>query len=348
MSDRIDLAVTNFHRSFTGVSATAAAVFRKQATRYRMLLTGRALPGCMEPVSLREAFRRSSDPAAGHQYVLWHVRRNNEMRAALFARDILKLPVRIVFTSAARRRHSALPRWLISRMDAVIATTEAAASFVPNVHAVVHHGVDTDKFCPAANRSTAWEQGKYPGNFGIATIGRIRPEKGTDIFVEAMIQLLPLFPNAAALIVGLATPRQRGFRARLQQRIDAAGLSERILFTGEVNSEQLPKLVRSLSLLIASPRYEGYGITPLEAMASSVPVVATDTGFFSAFIGENEAGTLVRDLDPAQIASAARALIDNPAAMGRKSADARKRALNQFGLDAEVKGIHKVYAELWG
>ena len=347
MLDGIDLVATNFHRRFTGVSATAAAVIRKQATRYRMLLTDQALSGCMKPVSLLEAVWRSRQAAAGHRYVLWHVRRNNEMRAALFARDFLGLPIRIVFTSAARRRHSALPRWLISRMDAVIATTEAASSFVPNVHAVVHHGVNTERFFPATNRSAAWQQSKFPGKLGIATIGRVRPEKGTDVFVEAMIQLLPLSPDATALIVGKATRSQRGFRAELQQRIDVAGLSERVLFTGEIATDQLPQLIRSLSLLVASPRYEGYGITPLEAMASGVPVVATDTGFFSGFIGNDEAGTLVRDPDPAQIATAARCLIDYPVALDQKSARARQRAVDLFGLDAEVEGIHKVYEQLW-
>ena len=77
------------------------------------------------------------------------MRRNTEMRAALWARDVLRLPVKIVFTSAAIRRHSAFPRWLISRMDAVIATTEAAASFVPHVRGIVPHGVDTERFFPA-------------------------------------------------------------------------------------------------------------------------------------------------------------------------------------------------------
>ena len=343
----IDLVVTNLHRNFTGVSATAAAVIRSQAKRYRMLLAGRALPGCVTPVSLRQAFRCSRIPAPGHRYVLWHVRRNNEIWAALLARDILRLPIRIVFTSAAQRRHSVVPRWLISRADAVIATTDAAALPIPNVHAVVRHGVDSDLFCPAEDRHKAWECGKYPGKFGIATIGRVRPEKGTDLFVEAMIRLLPLYPEATALIVGKITATQRRFKAELLRQIDKAGLSKRIVFTGEMSSDQLPRLVRSLSLLIASPRYEGYGMAPLEAMASGVPVVATDTGFFSTFIGDNEAGILVRELDPEKLFLSAQSLIDNPVHMQQKSKQARIRAVTLFGLESEVEGIHRVYEDLW-
>ena len=347
MRSALDVIVTNLHRNYTGVSATAAAVVRRQAKRYRMLLAGRPLPGCATPVSLWQAFKCSRNSAQGHRYVLWHVRRNNEIRAALVARDVLRLPIRIIFTSAAQRRHSAVPRWLISQADAVIATTEEAAEFVPNVHAIVHHGVDAERFRPAEDRAAAWKLGHYPGKFGIATIGRVRPEKGTDLFVEAMIRLLPHYPEATALIIGKVTATQRNFQWELKRQIDAAGLTKRIIFTGEIAAGQLPQLVRSLSLLVAVARYEGYGMTPLEAMASGVPVIASETGFFPAFIGANEAGFLVDQFETGQIISSVRSLIDNPSAMHRMSRRARQRAINLFGLEAEVEGIHRVYEELW-
>ncbi|MDE0371326.1 MAG: glycosyltransferase, partial [Rhodospirillales bacterium] len=86
---------------------------------------------------------------------------------------------------------------------------------------------------------------------------------------------------------------------------------------------------------------------PLEAMASGVPVIASDTGFFPAFIGANEAGILVDQLDAGQILSSARSMIDSPAEMDRMSSRARQRAINRFGLESEVDGIHRVYEELW-
>ena len=150
-----DLIVTNFNKNFTGVSATAAGVVRQQTQRYDMALCGQPLPDCPAPITRRQAIEASRKPPKNHAFTIWHVRRNTEMRAAIWARDVLRLPIRIVFTSAAIRRHSAFPRWLISRMDAVIATTETAASFVPHVRAVVPHGVDCDRFTPAINRAAA-------------------------------------------------------------------------------------------------------------------------------------------------------------------------------------------------
>ena len=343
----LDLVVTNMHRNFTGVTATTAAVARQQEQKYRMLVAGRALPGCQGAISLGRAFWRSLRPSTGHRFVLWHVRRNNEMRAALFARDILRLPIRIAFTSSAQRRHSAIPRWLILRMDAVIATTESAASYVPNVHAVVPHGVDSDKFYPAEDRELAWKQLGYPGKYGVATIGRIRPEKGTDVFVDAMVRVLPQFPEATALIIGRVSSSQRRFHAQLVRRISEAGLTQRIVFAGEVEWTRLPQIMRGLSLLVAPARYEGYGLTPLEAMASGVPVVATDRGHFSNFVGNNEAGTLIDNPEPLQIANAVNDLFQDPKRLRESSLIARHRAVSLFDVSAEVNGIHKVYRKLW-
>ena len=158
-----DLFVTNMNRNFTGVSATAANVIRQQVKSQELCLVGYPLPGCPDPITVAEARRLSRLAAADGASVIWHVRRNPEMRAAIWARDVLRLPICIVFTSAAQRRHSAYPRWLISRMDAVIATTDRAAEFVPHVRAVVPHGVDTDLFAPTPDRASAWAALGYGG-----------------------------------------------------------------------------------------------------------------------------------------------------------------------------------------
>ena len=62
--------------------------------------------------------------------------------------------------------------------------------------------------------------------------GRIRHQKGTDLFVDAMIALLPQFPDWTAVITGRVTPEHRGFADELKKKVDAAGLSDRIVFLG--------------------------------------------------------------------------------------------------------------------
>ena len=347
MPDAPELYVTNFNRNFTGVSATAAAVLREQAKQFDLRLVGRPLPDCPAPLSLLAALRQSAARPANRPFAIWHVRRNTEMRAALLARDILRLPVRTVFTSAAQRRHSAFPRWLISRMDAVIATSDEAASYVPNVRAVAPHGVDTECFRPAADRRAAWAATGHPGTRGIAAIGRVRPEKGTDLFVEAMIAVLPQLPGATALVIGRAAVEHRGFEAQLKARVAQAGLAGRILFVGEVAAADMPALVRALDLLVALPRYEGYGVTPLEAMASGVPFVASDAGYFRQFSGDGASGEIVPVGDAGAAAQAVTRLLGDESRFGAMAAAARERAIERFSVAHEAAIIGAVYEEVW-
>ncbi len=342
-----ELFVTNFNRNFTGVSATAANVVRQQVASHDLALVGQPLPGCPAPISAAAARRASRLAPAGRPFAIWHVRRNPEMRVALWARDVARLPVRIVFTSAAIRRHSAYPRWLISRMDAVIATTEQAAGFVPHVRAVVPHGVDTDLFTPAPDRAAAWRALGYGGDIGIATVGRVRPEKGSDLFVDAMLRLLPEMPRAVALVVGRAAREHRGFLQGLQARVKAAGLARRILFVGELPAPELPSLIRALSLVMQLPRYEGYGMAPLEAMASGVPFVGSDAGYFRAFAAQGKSGVVVAQEAAADAADAALAILRQDAGFDGMAVAARAIALRGFSAAAEAAGIDAVYQQMW-
>lgn len=342
-----ELIVTNFNRNFTGVSATAAGVVRRHAARYDLVLAGHALPGCPDPVTPAQARRFSRQAPAGRPFVIWHVRRNTEMRAALWARDVLRLPIRIVFTSAAIRRHSAFPRWLISRMDAVIATTEAAAKFVPHVRTVAPHGVDTERFLPAPDRAAAWAATGHPGTRGIATIGRIRPEKGTDRFVAAMLRILPQQPNLTALVIGRSARGDQAFLDGLKRQVDAAGLSGRLLFPGEIAPDALPGVLQGLSAVVQLPRYEGYGMAPLEGMACGVPFIATDQGYYRSFSAQGQCGVIVPGDDPDAVAAQLTALLTDPERLEQMGRHARSAAETHFSLTAEADAIAQVYEDLW-
>lgn len=342
-----ELIIPNFNRRFTGVSATAAAVIRQQIGCYDLALTGYPLPGCTAPISKRMAIRLSRIPPETRTFAIWHVRRNSEMRLALWVRDILRLPIRIVFTSAAIRRHSALPRWLIGRMDAVVATTDAAAALVPNVRKVVPHGVDMGRFSPAPDRAAAWAATGLPGGRGLATIGRIRPEKGTDRFVAAMLHLLPRHPDVTALIIGRAARADQGFLERLKVEVAKAGLAGRILFLGEMPPDTMPPLMRALSAIVQLPRYEGYGMAPLEGMASGVPFIATDEGHYRHFADKGACGHIVPGDDVAAITGRLTPLLTDEAQHTAMSRAAYRTAEARFSIQAEADGIGMVYEALW-
>ena len=342
-----ELFVTNFNKNFTGVSATAANVIRQQAKHHDLHLVGYPLPGCPDPITLKQARLLSKRPPAGRDFAIWHVRRNPEMRAAIWSRDVLRLPIRIVFTSAAQRLHSSYPRWLIRQMDAIVATTDIAARYVSKVRAVVPHGVDTDLFTPAQDRAASWAKLGYGGDLGLATIGRIRPEKGTDVFVDAMIQLLPKLPDARGLVIGRAGREHQKFLTDLQTRVAAAKLSDRILFPGEIAATALPHLMRGLSLVMQLPRYEGYGMVPLEGMASMVPFVGSPAGYYEEFSALGKTGTIVPFGAADQAAAAALSILTVPNRHASMSNAGRETAVNRFSAVSEAVGIENVYRELW-
>lgn len=341
-----ELVVTNFHRRFTGVSATADAVVSQQQHRFRMCLAGRPLPSVPQAVSYRRALGLCRRPPHGRPFAIWHVRRNSEMFAAIFARDVLRLPIRIIFTSAAQRRHSRIPRQLIAKMDAVVATTAKAAAFVPQVVGVIPHGVDTERFTPAADRQAAWDRLGYGGRHGIGIVGRIRPEKGTDLFVDALLRVLPERPEFTAVIIGRAMPADAEFQRQLQQRIAAAGLADRFVFTGELPPQAMPGVMQSLSLLVAPARYEGYGMTPLEAMASGVAVVASETGVYPEII-QSDVGRLVPLGNTDALSNALAELTAQVEALPQMGQAARQLVQSRFSLRQEAAGYAEVMQRMW-
>ena len=351
MNQKPAVFVTNFNPRFTGVSATAASVYKVQKSQLEVALVGKALSGCPSPLSKYKAIFLSMKQPEDKPFNIWHVRRNSEMQLAIFARDILRLPIKIVFTSAAQRRHSAWPRWLISRMDAVIATSKEAASFVPNVVSIIHHGVDLDRFYPSKNQKENWSKTGIPGEYGIITVGRVRPEKGTDLFVEAMIEALPKLPKATAIIAGATKPKDISFRKKLETRIKEAGLAERIKFLGEIPSHELPALLKSCRALVALPRYEGFGLTPLEGMACGLPIVASKTGYFEEFLNisdEKKACGKIVPTDDFQTASKEIvALLTNQELFDKFSSNAINQSKQKYSVFEEANAINKVYEDLW-
>ena len=97
-----EVFVTNFNRNFTGVSATAAAVLQIQCAAGNVKLVGEPLPGCPAPITRKEAIQLSREGSGDRPFPIWHVRRNTEMQTALWVRNVLKLPIKIVFTSASQ------------------------------------------------------------------------------------------------------------------------------------------------------------------------------------------------------------------------------------------------------
>src|SRR5438552_10907813 len=286
-ADNLQLIVPNLHRRYSGVTATNRMVAPKLAQLFRAAWLGPDAPDGIARLGVAGLFklRRRRMP------LIWHARRNNEMIVGVLLRS-LGWPLKLVFTSAAQRHHTWLTRWLISRMDAIIATSALSASFLRRDATVVMHGVDTDRYAPPADRAAAFAEGKLPGRYAIGAFGRVRAQKGSDVFVEAMCRLLPRYPDFSAVIVGAIVPEQQGFANGLKQRIEAAGLQSRIVITGEIEIEEVQRWYQRLTIYAFTSRNEGFGLTLIEAMASGAALVASRERADGLVVGGGVTGVL--------------------------------------------------------
>ena len=120
-------------------------------------------------------------------------------------------------------------------MDAVIATSARSGAFLDVPHTVVMHGIDLDRFVPhAPDDGPLRRRRPAGGRHAIGCFGRIRHQKGTDLFVDAMIALLPEFPDWTAIVTGRVTPEHRISPTSLKAGCATPASSDRILFLGEV------------------------------------------------------------------------------------------------------------------
>ena len=230
-------------------------------------------------------------------------------------------------------------------MDRVVATSARGAAYLARPAEVVHHGIDAEAFRPG-DRAAARARLGLPEGVLVGCFGRIRHQKGTDVFVDAMLACLDRHPTAHAVILGRATPAHRGFEAALRTRVAASGAAGRVRFAGEVPVDAVALWHRALDLYVAPQRWEGFGLTPLEAMASGVPVLATRVGAFEELVADGETGRLV---PPGDVGAMAAALDEALGSAGRRAAwgaAARARVLERFTLEAEAARLVAIYREM--
>jgi mannosyltransferase len=268
------------------------------------------------------------------------------MIAGLFL-NLMGYGFALIFNSASQRPKTWLTNFLIARMDALIATSEAAAQFLIRPATVIHHGIDVDLYSPPADRRAAFAATGLPGKYGVGVFGRVRRQKGIDLFVEAMCRLLPQYPDFSAVVIGLVTVDNRPFVEGLKQRVAAAGLTERIRFLGELPVEEVPRWYQRISIYVFASRVEGFGLTMLEAMAAGDAVVATRAGAAEMVIADGDDGVLAPVDDAAALTAAIEPLMRDPErieAMGRR---AREKVVAKFSRDREADEISAVYRQVW-
>lgn len=343
--NQIDVIAPNFKRRLSGVTSTVVRLVPLQAKQIAIATSAPDMPQQVPNLAMASLLTMSRKGPSGHR--VWHARRNSEMLGGLALKYLLGKRLRMLFTSASQRHHTGLTKWLIRRMDHVVATSGKTAKYLDGPAVVIHHGINTDDFSPTGDRAALRARLGLPETALIAgCYGRIRAQKGTDVFVTAMLEQAAAHPDLIGLVMGRATDQYKDFEADLMAQVKARGLSDRIRFLPEVPVWDMADWYRVLDLYVAPQRWEGFGLTPLEAMACGVPVLATRVGAFEELIDAGTTGQLVDPDNIPALSAATGAMLEDRAKLALMGAAARDHVLAKFRIQAEAEALIAIYRRL--
>jgi mannosyltransferase len=181
----------------------------------------------------------------------------------------------------------------------------------------------------------------------IGAFGRIRPSKGTDLLISALVEVLPEYPRFSAFLTGLCKPAEEAYLETMQAAIHTAGLESRIKFLGDLDRESVQQLYQQATLCVAASRREGFGLTPLEAMASGTAVLTSGAGVWPMVV-DPVVGLRFETGQLNDLIEKLRILLADPGRlleMGRKGRD---RAVAKHSLEQEADAINRLYLDLGG
>jgi mannosyltransferase len=346
-----EIILGNSNPRFSGVTSTLLQVLQHQQAVVSLSVLGKHhLPAGTPTVRFVECARSLKSPLPDGRWRVFHARRNNEMLQAVILKHIFRARIKIIFTATAQRHPTWITRWLISKADGLITTSNTAAAYLPRKpDAIIPHGIDSKRYAPPVNGKTeAWQALKLPGEFGIGIFGRVRPQKGVDLLIDAMIQVIQGYPEfkGTVVIVGETTHKYEAYLNSLKERIHNAGLSERFIFLGRQPFERIPGLFRGMSLVAALSRNEGFGLTVLEAMSSGTAVLASRAGAWADII-KPSFGRLVACDNLQQTTTVIEELLKQPIhALHTMGANARAEIEARYAIEQEAKRLIDFYRSL--
>jgi glycosyltransferase involved in cell wall biosynthesis len=240
-------------------------------------------------------------------------------------------------------KHRMAYRLMAGLPDAVFAVSERVRR-----HCIEVDGIDPDRVVTiynGLNLSDLVESsipGTATGKLVVTTVGNIRRVKGHDIFVKAAASILERFPNVSFSVAGDVL--ESDYLLELKDLVRDLNLSDHFHFVGGVTN--LRQHLSAADIFVLPSRSEGFSNAIVEAMAASLPVVATKVGGNAEAVIDGVSGFLVPPEDPAALAAAIIRLLSDPYRAKAMGLAGRALVAEKFTTEAMMNRITHVYGKL--
>jgi D-inositol-3-phosphate glycosyltransferase len=204
---------------------------------------------------------------------------------------------------------------------------------------VVPRGVDLELFTPEG------PEAPRSARHRVVSVGKLVPHNGFDVVIRAIAAM----PNTELLIVGGADNSASGADPEtcgLRDLSEQLGVADRVQLCGPVARAEMPAILRSADVVACTPWYAPFGAVPLEAMACSVPVVASAVDGMVDTIVHDVTGLLVNTNNPADVADAVNRLMRDEFLRKSLGASGRDRARARYSWDRVAADSLRIYDRL--
>ena len=240
--------------------------------------------------------------------------------------------------------------WLYRRSlmltDAVVSVSAAAhadlvaSRLMPEARTMaVPNGIPIRGFLPVsrdAHARLAAEVGVAPATRIVGAVGRLHPAKDHANLLRAFRIVAGALPDVVLVIVGGGA-----LRAELEAFAAEQGIAARVRFLGDRGDVR--DLLRGFDLLAVASRTEGYSVVLVEASAVGLPIVATRVGGNAEIVRDGVSGLIVPPSDPAALAAAMQALLEDPARAARMGEAGREWALSEGSVETMAQRYDAIY-----
>ena len=278
------------------------------------------------------------------------------IRAATGAAIVCSFSGEDVFIDAISEPHRSrlgdLLRERAADVDRFVAFNRFNAEFMggrlavpPERVAVIPHGVDLAAF-PAEPPDLAARRRVRSSRLVVGFVARGCPEKGLDQLVRAL-PLVVARHDVEVIAAGATIDTEREYLATCQKLALDLGVADRFRWLGQIDRAAKLDLLASIDVFaLPTPRAEAKGLSAIEALAAGVPVVASSHGAFPELLAGEQAGLLHAPGDPADLARAITAVLDDDTLASRLGRHGHALARSRHSADSMAAAHESMYASL--